>query len=224
MIELGKDSSTTTRRSLLGVATVGLGAAIGGVIAVPVAGYALASAGKEATFRPVALGPVERFTGETAFAPTPAPYVDDPAQPLVSSGLAYVHHTGHQNHDWLAPDAMFVVFSNRCMHLGCPIAATSLGFACPCHGGQYDQNGNRTAGPPIRSLDRFQWELRNNSELWITQRWSTNIYGGDVHYYPVKMPGQPTHTPGPSWIPNVLYPHVTYTHGPVPGPVPLPKA
>ena len=51
-----------------------------------------------------------------------------------------------------------------------------------------------------------------------------DIYGGMVHYYPMKMPGQPTHTPGPGWIPDVLYPHVTYTHGPAPGPVPLPKA
>ena len=119
---------------------------------------------------------------------------------------------------------MFVVFSNRCMHLGCPIAATGIGFACPCHGGQYDKNGARTAGPPIRSLDRFQWEIKNGDELWVTERWSTDIYGNEVHYYPVKMPGQPVHTPGPSWIANVLYPHVTYTHGPVPGPVPLPKA
>jgi hypothetical protein len=114
------------------------------------------------------------------------------------------------------------------MHLGCPIAATGIGFACPCHGGQYDRNGKRTAGPPIRSLDRFQWEIRKSDELWITQRWSTEVsgspdQGGEVTYYPVKMPGQPVQTPGPGWIADVLYPHVTYTHGPVPGPVAIPK-
>ena len=157
---MSKDRSTTTRRSFLGAATVGTGAAIGGVIAVPVAGYALASAGKEETFRPAALGPVERFTGEQGFTPTAAPYVEDPAQPLVSSGLAYVHHTGHANRDWLAPDAQFVVFSNRCTHVGCPAQSTAIGFSCPCHGSQFDQQGARVAGPAVRPLDRFQWEIR----------------------------------------------------------------
>ncbi len=216
MIELGKDSNTTTRRSLLGVATVGVGAAIGGVIAVPVAGYALASAGTEATFRPVALGPVERFTGEKEFAPTPAPYVEDPAQPLVSSGLAYVHDTGHRNRDWLAPDAMFVVFSNRCTHVGCPAQATPLGFSCPCHGSQFDTQGARIAGPAVRPLDRFQWEIRGDGNLWITQRWSVLIEGNRIKYFPVKSPGQPLAGQLPLASADLLYPAVTYRHGPVP--------
>jgi Rieske Fe-S protein len=213
-----------TRGEFLSLTTVGLGAVIGGVIGVPATAYLLSPVTKETTFDPVFLGDVSKFNTETQFNPTAATYIEDANNPATSPGLAWVHYTGKSNTDWHAEDAMFVVFSNRCMHLGCPIATTPQGFACPCHGGQYDMNGARTAGPPIRSLDRFQWEIRKNTELWITQRWSTDIYGGEVHYYPVKMPGQPTHTPGPSWIPNVLYPHVTYTHGPVPGPVPLPKA
>lgn len=213
-----------TRGEFLSLTTVGLGAMIGGVIGVPATAYLLAPVTKESSFEPVFLGPLDRFTSEQKFDPTPATYIEDAGNPDTSAGLAYVHYTGSKNPDWHAEDAMFVVFSNRCMHLGCPIAATPGGFQCPCHGGVYDTNGERTGGPPIRSLDRFQWEIRDNTELWITQRWSTDIYGGEVHFYPVKMPGQPTHTPGPGWIPDVLYPHVTYTYGPVPGPVPLPKA
>jgi menaquinol-cytochrome c reductase iron-sulfur subunit len=213
-----------TRGEFLSLTTIGLGAMIGGVIGVPATAYLLAPVTKESSFEPVFLGPVDKFTSEQKFSPTAATYLEDSENPATSSGLAYVHYTGQKNTDWHAQDAMFVIFSNRCMHLGCPIASTPGGFQCPCHGGVYDTNGMRTGGPPIRSLDRFQWEIRKSSELWITQRWSTDIYGGEVHYYPVKMPGQPTHTPGPSWIANVLYPHVTYTHGPVPGPVPLPKA
>lgn len=213
-----------TRGEFLSLTTIGLGAMIGGVIGVPATAYLLAPVTKETTFESVFLGPVDKFTSEQKFDPTPATYVEDSENTATSSGLAYVHYTGKKNTDWHAEDAMFVIFSNRCMHLGCPIAATPGGFQCPCHGGVYDTNGERTGGPPIRSLDRFEWEIRKGSELWLTQRWSTDIYGGMVHYYPVKMPGQPTHTPGPSWISNVLYPHVTYTHGPAPGPVPLPKA
>jgi hypothetical protein len=116
---------------------------------------------------------------------------------------------------------MFIVFSNRCMHVGCPVQATVQGFACPCHGGQYNQQGQRVAGPPIRPLDRFQWEIRDQNQLWITQRWSTDFIDGKLTYYPVKGPGQLVHLPfGPSFVentlPDVLYPPVTYTHGPVP--------
>ena len=35
------------------------------------------------------------------------------------------------------------------------------GFGCPCHGGQYDTEGNRTAGPPVRALDRYSFSIVN---------------------------------------------------------------
>jgi Rieske Fe-S protein len=206
--------NTTTRRGLLGVATVGLGATIGGVIATPVAAYMLAPATQEATFTPVALGAVGAFTSETGFAPTAAPYVEDPTQPAVSSGLAYVHFTGGADRDWLAPHAMFVVFSNRCTHVGCPAQATSGGFACPCHGSVFDERGARTAGPAIRPLDRFQWEIRNDDRLWITHRWSVLLDGDRARYYPVKAPGQPLTGQLPAA--DALYPAVTYHPGPAP--------
>src|SRR5436190_11668434 len=107
-------SEHITRRGALATITIGLGAAIGGVIAVPVAGYVAASAAEEEVFRPAALGPVAQFTAERGFRPTAATFVEDPAQPLTSRQLAYVHHTGGRSANWLAEDAMFVVFSNRC--------------------------------------------------------------------------------------------------------------
>ena len=183
------------------------------MIAVPVAGYALAPTTSEARFRPVPLGPVTSFTSERGFAPTPAPYVEDPAQPLVSSGLAYVHSTGGSDHDWLAPRAMFVVFSNRCTHVGCPAQASSIGFACPCHGSQFDRRGARIAGPAPRPLDRFQWEIRND-QLWITKRWSVLIDGDRARYFPAKNPGQPLAGQIPAA--DALYPAVTYDNGPAP--------
>jgi Rieske Fe-S protein len=176
----------------------------------------------EATFEAVFLGKVSDFPSEASapgkFKPTAATYVEDTSNPATSPGLAWVHNSGKPGTDWLAPDAMFTVFSNRCMHLGCPIQAVGGGFACPCHGGQYDTEGRRTAGPPIRPLDRFQWEIRNSDELWITQRWSVEFIDGQLRYFPVKMPGQPVAPPGPSFVADILYPNVTYEHGPVPKP------
>ena len=208
----------TTRGQFLSLSTVGVGAAIGGVIGVPATAYLLAPVTDKAQFQPVFLGKTDTFTSEQGFDPTAATYVEDPKNPATSPGLAWVHSTGRSNPDWLAADAMFIVFSNRCMHLGCPVAvAQGIGFACPCHGGQYDKTGQRTAGPPIRPLDRFQWEIKNSDELWITQRWSVDFNGdGKVLYFPVKMPGQPVAPPGPSIVADVLYPNVTYDHGAVP--------
>jgi len=206
----------STRAQFLTLTSVGLGGSIAAVVGVPAAGYLLAPAVAEASFTPVTLGPVSDFGGERAFAPTAAPYVEDAAQPITSAGLAYVHRTGGSNRDWLAKDAMFVVFSNRCMHVGCPVAATGIGFSCPCHGGQYDMAGRRIAGRPIRPLDRFQWELRPGSggdDLWITQRWSVEIAGGQARYFPVRAPGQPIDLPGPSFVSDLAYPPVTYRQG-----------
>jgi menaquinol-cytochrome c reductase iron-sulfur subunit len=209
----------TTRGQFLSLSTVGLGAVIGGVIGVPVTAYMLAPVFDEAQFQPVLLGKTSDFPADSSFNPTAATYIEDPSNPATSPGLAYVQNTGKSNTDWLAPDAMFVVFSNRCMHLGCPVAvAQGVGFACPCHGGQYNKEGQRTAGPPIRPLDRFQWEIRNSDELWITQRWSVEFIDGHLQYFPVKMPGQPVAPPGPTLVADVLYPNVTYDHGPVPKP------
>jgi len=157
--------SAVTRGQFLTLSSVGLGAMIGAVIGVPATAYLLAPVTKEVTFEPVSLGPVSRFTGEQGFAPTPATYIEDPAEPLTSSGLAYVHRTGGASHDWLSPAAMFVVFSNRCTHVGCPVAATLTGFGCPCHGSVFDQRGSRVAGPAVRPLDRFQWEIRSDDAL-----------------------------------------------------------
>jgi Rieske Fe-S protein len=210
---MSNDTRGVTRGRFLGVVTVGVGAAIGGVVAAPAVGYVLASATEEATFRPVTLGPVSRFTTESGFGPAAAPYVEDPGQPATSSGLAYVHHTGGASGDWLAPDAMFIVYSNRCTHVGCPVQATPLGFACPCHGSQFDRQGARTAGPAIRPLDRFQWEIRDG-ELWITRRWSVLVDGDRVRYFPVKAPGQPLEGQVPAA--DALYPAVTYDEGPPP--------
>jgi hypothetical protein len=96
-----------TRRGALATITVGIGAAIGGMIAVPVAGYVAAPAVDEETFHPAALGTVDEFAAERGFRPTAAPFVEDPAQPLTSRQLAYVHHTGGRSTDWLAADVLY---------------------------------------------------------------------------------------------------------------------
>jgi cytochrome b6-f complex iron-sulfur subunit len=63
--------------------------------------------------------------------------------------------------------AGFAAISVVCTHLGCTIRVTDSGFDCPCHGSQYDADGNVTGGPAPRPLDWFQVALAPSGELEI---------------------------------------------------------
>lgn len=56
-----------------------------------------------------------------------------------------------------------------CTHLGCIYKWDELGnrFACPCHGSQFQLNGDWIAGPAPRGLDRFAIEIfdKNNNKV-----------------------------------------------------------
>ena len=57
--------------------------------------------------------------------------------------------------------------STTCTHLGCIVAVATTGFACPCHGSRYDQDGNVTGGPAPRALPWYQVSLAPNGELEV---------------------------------------------------------
>lgn len=57
-----------------------------------------------------------------------------------------------------------LVFDPHCTHLGCAISWNSEAkqFQCPCHGGKFEANGSRIAGPPPRPLRQYQAKVENN--------------------------------------------------------------
>lgn len=61
--------------------------------------------------------------------------------------------------------------STTCTHLGCIVGVADTGFACPCHGSRYDQDGTVTGGPAPKPLPWFQVTLAPNGELEV----DTNI-------------------------------------------------
>ena len=81
--------------------------------------------------------------------------------------------------------------------------AAAAGFGCPCHGGQYDTEGNRTAGPPVRALDRYEF-LIDNGRLLLRKTYCVAEVDGTgadamIHKYPLAGPGQ--HIDGPeAWL------------------------
>ena len=60
-------------------------------------------------------------------------------------------------------DNNFVAFSVNCTHLGCPVRwiPDAELFLCPCHGGVYNKDGSRAAGPPPKGLVQYKVRIRN---------------------------------------------------------------
>jgi hypothetical protein len=89
-------------------------------------------------------------------------------------------------------------------------ALPAAGFICPCHGGAYDQEGNRTAGPPVRALDRYEFSIRNG-HLILGGTYSVASVSGSgaqarIHRYELAGPGQ--HIDGPeAWLYPLQPPH-----------------
>lgn len=59
------------------------------------------------------------------------------------------------------------VISTTCTHLGCSVAISDTGFACPCHGSRYDQDGTVTGGPAPKALPWYKVSLAPNGELEV---------------------------------------------------------
>src|SRR5581483_421299 len=57
--------------------------------------------------------------------------------------------------------------STTCTHLGCIVGISDTGFACPCHGSRYDQDGNVTGGPAPKPLPWFKVSVAPNGEIEI---------------------------------------------------------
>ena len=84
------------------------------------------------------------------------------------------------------------------------------GFGCPCHGGAYDIEGNRTAGPPVRGLDRYEFSIRNG-HLFLGNAFSVKHVTGTgatarIDRFVLTGPGQHIGD-WESWLYPVQAPH-----------------
>lgn len=62
-------------------------------------------------------------------------------------------------------DQTFDVFDVHCTHLGCAVNwnGGARQFECPCHGGKFDSDGKRIAGPPPRPLDLYETRVERDA-------------------------------------------------------------
>lgn len=61
----------------------------------------------------------------------------------------------------------FSAFSLTCTHLGCTLQQEAEGFACPCHGSQFDDEGRVLRGPAVRDLERLQVTIDDSDHVII---------------------------------------------------------
>jgi Rieske Fe-S protein len=210
------------RSKFLEGATLGLGAAIGGIITLPVAGFALLPPFIDQGTDDIDVGALDDFP-ENQFVITT--FLLKPEEGEVSRRTAYIRNNG-----FVGNVPSFTILSSRCVHLGCPVqvnglpidddkqvermdgkevtripTAAAAGFGCPCHGGQYDVEGNRTAGPPVRALDRHEFKIKDG-RLLLGETYSVGKVEGAgaearIKKYDYMGPGQ--HVDGPEAL---LYP------------------
>ena len=209
------------RSKFLEFSTLGIGGLIGGIVTVPILGPMVANPFRKDKHGKLDLGPITDFpAGEWRIAT----FMTNPAEGEVTRRTAYIRNNGD-----FEGEPSFTIISNRCAHLGCPVQPNGPvfdnkkqvehmkdgnevtlipmlpagGFGCPCHGGQYDQEGNRTAGPPVRALDRFEYEIDNGHLVLLGAYSVAKVVGtgADAKVYAYTQTGPGQHVDGPEgWL------------------------
>ena len=215
------------RSKFLEGATLGIGGVIGAIVTLPAAGFALLPGFVKQKSSEVDLGPLSDFEENKWKVVS---FLHDPSEGEITRRTAYIRNNG-----LLDGKPSFTVISNRCAHLGCPVQPggplfpkqektvktssgevqvtpmlPAAGFICPCHGGSYDQEGNRTAGPPVRGLDRYQFSIRNGHLVLGSTFSVAHVEGSGktarIKRYELAGPGQ--HVDGiESWLYPIQAPH-----------------
>jgi menaquinol-cytochrome c reductase iron-sulfur subunit len=210
------------RSKFLEGATLGLGALIGAIVTLPAVAFAVVPGFVKQKGRQVDLGPIENFEEGDYYVAT---FERNFEQGRISRMSAFIRNNGDLN-----GTPSFTCISNRCVHLGCPVqsggpvfdeqkknlktasgdidlipALPAAGFICPCHGGAYDQEGNRTAGPPVRALNRFEFSIREGrlvlGDMYAVSKVNGSGKSAEITKYELAGPGE--HVDGPE---AVLYP------------------
>ena len=143
------DPPRVSRRSVLSLAAIGsfiaaLGTAIGGILRLP---------------NPAVLpGPARRYK------------LGMPEEFPVGSETAFTEQNLVLFHDTEG----FHAISVTCTHLGCTVARSKDGFACPCHGSRYNEEGSVVAGPAPTGLPWLEISLSPDGQLEVNAESQVN--------------------------------------------------
>jgi menaquinol-cytochrome c reductase iron-sulfur subunit len=209
------------RNIFLEGSTLAVGGLIGALVTLPVLGFAVGPAFLKQGVPDADLGPLTNYPEGKFIATT---FTSNPADGVVSRRTAFIRYNG-----LIHKLRSYTIISNHCAHLGCPVQPNGppvgksstwqtvthqqydpSGFGCPCHGGQYDTEGNRIAGPPVRGLDRYSFSIKE-ARLFVGAPFSVSHVDGtgaaaQIHKWTYSFPGE--HVNGAeSWLYPIQPPH-----------------
>ena len=179
MADPGSARAAVNRGRFLAGATVGIGGLMSAVIAAPALAFVLAPAFETEPHFDVDLGPTSLYPVDKNNPFHVVTFSRAPGQTDLERRVVFIRNDGNDT---------FTAIANTCMHLGCPVRVFgSSGFGCPCHGGQYDIEGRRIAGPPGAAAEPLRDLGRERPPVLGT------LYAMDdsLHRHQLKGPGQP---------------------------------
>jgi menaquinol-cytochrome c reductase iron-sulfur subunit len=187
MIPGAFEGETITRRRFMTGTAHGAGAIAAGAFTLPALGFALGPIFKSSPHRWETVGTTSGFSeaNYSAVVVTLTPGIGEAGKTTV-----YVRKFNPTiDTDPYDRGTPFIAISSRCAHLGCPVrwVSASERFICPCHGGVYDLQGVRVAGPPPRPLDRFFTRLHEGL-VQVGTRYSVN---SELRAFSPRDPGEP---------------------------------
>jgi menaquinol-cytochrome c reductase iron-sulfur subunit len=152
------DKETVSRRKFLGYVIGGVSGVIAAAVAAPVIGYFFSPIWRK---HPPILTPITHTNELTTGVPTHVTY-----EQRVRDGW-YISTLNKSAWVVKKSEDDFIVYDPRCTHLNCPYYwdEDKQLFQCPCHGAEFDINGNVLAGPPPRPLDRLEFTIQEGEIL-----------------------------------------------------------
>jgi menaquinol-cytochrome c reductase iron-sulfur subunit len=142
------------REALSTIAFWGATAAAVGAVGLPAIRFAVGNALEEGTHQWVPVGPIDKLTADDFKRVVYQFRTTDAWREVTRDGLLYAR---------IGDDGEPLALSARCTHLSCNVSwrADESRFACPCHRGYYDVDGEVISGPPPRPLERLETRIRD---------------------------------------------------------------
>ncbi len=134
-----------------------LGSIMGALVGLPAIGYLLSPALKVHSREAwIELGPLENYP---LGVPTLFTFTRSKINGWEKTVNSYGVYVLRKNENEV------VVYYNVCTHLSCRVnwIEASNEFICPCHDGRFTIDGEVTAGPPPRPLDRYETKIEEGN-------------------------------------------------------------
>jgi cytochrome b6-f complex iron-sulfur subunit len=110
----------------------------------------------------VGLGGLIRYLGYQTEPPKPTEYDLGPAENYLPGSKTVLPQVPAV---LIRSDNGFEAISLVCTHLGCTVDVETNGFACPCHGSQFNVDGVPTKGPAASPLQQLRLEQTSDGKL-----------------------------------------------------------